>query len=331
MSKRTDSHTISHAEDIYSGSGVDGAGSGRGIPRASLVQVDLDSPIVADVNGFFAEDRATAGDFTLDGALQTAGLITLDFPRGVQIVNDSANTAKITFYGTDQYGVLISEELLTNGTTIVFGKKAFKTITRIANDADTTGILTAGSSDILGLPFRLENVADVVVIDENDFNVFEQTAITAAAAAAATAVNPTAPAALTQVAAPAGGSGATAGAYDTAANRDLAIASINAARDDVIALQAEVTTYETAISALIVDVEAIRVEVNKLVTDRTAQDSGALVKADATTATDTTGDVRGTYNPTAVLDGTKNFKLLYKPQKRNTVGAYGVVQFRKAT
>ena len=58
-----------------------------------------------------------------------------------------------------------------------------------------------------------------------------------------------APAALTQLAAPAGGSGATAGAYDTAANRNLAIASINAARDDVIALQAEVATLTTKLNS----------------------------------------------------------------------------------
>lgn len=44
--------------------------------------------------------------------------------------------------------------------------------------------------------------------------------------------------ALTQLAAPAGGGGATAGAYDSAANRDLMIASVNAARDDIIALRA---------------------------------------------------------------------------------------------
>ncbi len=42
---------------------------------------------------------------------------------------------------------------------------------------------------------------------------------------------------LTQVAAPAGGTGAAAGGYDTAGNRDLAIASINAARTDIIALR----------------------------------------------------------------------------------------------
>lgn len=47
----------------------------------------------------------------------------------------------------------------------------------------------------------------------------------------------------TQLAAPAGGTGATAGAYDTAGNRDLAIASINAARTDIAAIIAALKAY----------------------------------------------------------------------------------------
>ena len=43
------------------------------------------------------------------------------------------------------------------------------------------------------------------------------------------------PAAITQV----GGTGATAGAYDTAGNRNLAITSINAARADIAVLRAK--------------------------------------------------------------------------------------------
>ena len=92
--------------------------------------------------------------------------------------------------------------------------------------------------------------------------------------AAATASHPTAPAALTQVAAPAGGTGATAGAYDSAANRDLAIVSINAARTDVIALRAEVALYEIEISALIVDVADIRTQFSALLT---SLETGAII------------------------------------------------------
>ena len=48
------------------------------------------------------------------------------------------------------------------------------------------------------------------------------------------------PAAITQATAPAGGVGAAAGAYDTAANRDLAIASINAAKADILSIRTQV-------------------------------------------------------------------------------------------
>lgn len=56
---------------------------------------------------------------------------------------------------------------------------------------------------------------------------------------------PPAPVALTQtqLAAPAGGTGATAGAYDTAGNRDLMIASVNAARTDIAAILAALRAY----------------------------------------------------------------------------------------
>ena len=52
---------------------------------------------------------------------------------------------------------------------------------------------------------------------------------------------------LTQLAAPAGGGGATAGAYDSAANRDLMIASVNAARDDIIAIKAALAQYDIVV------------------------------------------------------------------------------------
>jgi len=46
-------------------------------------------------------------------------------------------------------------------------------------------------------------------------------------------------AAVTQLTAPAGGTGATAGAYDTVANRDLAITALNAAKTDIAAQKVE--------------------------------------------------------------------------------------------
>jgi hypothetical protein len=50
-----------------------------------------------------------------------------------------------------------------------------------------------------------------------------------------------APVAAVPAAAPAGGTGAAAGGWDTAGNRDLAIATINGLRLDIIELQAVVS------------------------------------------------------------------------------------------
>lgn len=67
---------------------------------------------------------------------------------------------------------------------------------------------------------------------------------------APSAVTAVAPAAVTALAPPAGGTGATAGAYDTAANRDLMIASVTALRTNLIATRAEVAKLVTDIAAL---------------------------------------------------------------------------------
>lgn len=51
----------------------------------------------------------------------------------------------------------------------------------------------------------------------------------------------------TQLAAPAGGTGATAGAYDTAANRNLMIVSVNAAMTDIAAIIAALKAHGIAV------------------------------------------------------------------------------------
>jgi hypothetical protein len=58
-----------------------------------------------------------------------------------------------------------------------------------------------------------------------------------------------APSAITASTAPAGGSGATAGAYDTASNRNLMLASLTATQVDVAALRGTVAAMLTAIQA----------------------------------------------------------------------------------
>jgi len=106
-----------------------------------------------------AQAVAGAANLTLNGTLATAGLVTFGVPRAVQIVSTNAGdtTQTATFTGKDYYGVAMTETVTFNGTTPVFGKKAFKTISAVAISAAMTGNASAGDSDVLGLPIRTDS------------------------------------------------------------------------------------------------------------------------------------------------------------------------------
>jgi hypothetical protein len=72
-----------------------------------------------------------------------------------------------------------------------------------------------------------------------------------------TALTSSAPAAITATDAPAGGTGATAGAYNSAENRDLMIASINATIDDV-------TEVRTHLAQSVADIAALHTTLDSL-------------------------------------------------------------------
>lgn len=233
MASRTDSHTISHAENIFSGDAyVPGANdSGRGIPRVGVVVADFGTPVILDTDGICAAQAvAGAGALTIDGALAAAGSASLDVARTLQAVSANAGDTSqvLTVTGTDMYGAAVVEDITLNGTTPVFGAKAFKTVTSVVASAATAGDVTVGTSDALGLPYAIADAGDAFLANE-------------------------------------------AGANATI---------------------------------------------------------GPIVGADTTSpATATTGEVRGTYNPTVVLDGSTSVKLYYFPAGRKTVSAYGVPQY----
>jgi len=98
-----------------------------------------------------AQAVAAAGFLTLTTT-------TLDFPRAVQIVSsttDITQTALVT--GKDVYGQPMSESIAFNGTTPVFGKKAFSTISSIYVTPLLAGNASVGTSDILGLPYAVNS------------------------------------------------------------------------------------------------------------------------------------------------------------------------------
>src|SRR5690348_17297940 len=67
----------------------------------------------------------------LDGSTISSFASQPNFPRNVQIVASGATTSNVTINGTDIRNQVISETLALNGTTPVFGVKAFKTVTSV--------------------------------------------------------------------------------------------------------------------------------------------------------------------------------------------------------
>lgn len=146
--------------------GRNGSASLPGFPESPITTYRI-APDVLDVNGIAeAQAVAGAGNLTLNGALVTGGVAVFDVPRCVEIdssdAGDTTQTATVT--GTDFYGLPQTETIAFNGTTAVAGAKAFATVTQVAISAALTGNATCGTTDILGLPFVLANVSDVVSV-----------------------------------------------------------------------------------------------------------------------------------------------------------------------
>lgn len=112
-----------------------------------------------------------------------------------------------------------------------------------------------GLRDLIDARATVQVAAQAQLIDEELTDVLA--AIPVAAVPDLGALTATAIAAAVPSAAPAGGTGATEGAYDTAVNRDAMITTVNGLRTHAIEMDLD---YE----AILVDVAAIRTKLNAL-------------------------------------------------------------------
>lgn len=172
MSGRVNAHTISHAENLFSGDAYQpGANDGgRGLPIRLVVDdvVKATNIVAADPNGYIAA-AVTPGAGALDlvadgGALVTAGVGIADVARAVQIVASGAGdtTQSVTVTGTDQYGAPLVETIgpLT-GVTPVEGLKAFKEVTALSLDIAMATNLDVGTLNVIGLNYRVDALDDL--------------------------------------------------------------------------------------------------------------------------------------------------------------------------
>ncbi|CAB5220160.1 hypothetical protein UFOVP239_71 [uncultured Caudovirales phage] len=115
-------------------------------------------------------------------------VIQLDLPRAIK-VNCSTTARAFTVSGYDYYGQAMSEVITVSvAGTAVTGKKAFYQVSGATIAGSATAVVI-GTSDVLGLPVRVTNVAYVGSVKSN--NTLAQDAGTFVAADTATATNAT--------------------------------------------------------------------------------------------------------------------------------------------
>jgi len=132
-------------------------------------------PQAAVTNNIAASQApAAAGSLTLTAgtsvkAITTAGgttLYQLDLPRAIK-VNCSTTARAFTVSGFDYYGQAMSEVItVATAGTAVTGKKAFYTVSGVTIAGSATAAVV-GTSDVLGLPVRVFNVAYVASVKSN--------------------------------------------------------------------------------------------------------------------------------------------------------------------
>jgi hypothetical protein len=132
-------------------------------------------PQAAVTNNIAASQAPSgAGSLTLTAgtsakSIVTAGgvtLIQLDLPRAIK-VNCSTTARAFTVSGYDYYGQAMSEVItVATAGTAVTGKKAFFTISGVTIAGSATAAVV-GTSDVLGLPVRVFNVAYIASVKSN--------------------------------------------------------------------------------------------------------------------------------------------------------------------
>ena len=133
----------------------------RGVGPMGRVYVYDVVPVALNLLGLAAAQAvATAKDLTLTagtGVTLSNGRYVLDTARCVDVVSAGAGdtTQTVTFYGFDIYGQAMTQAVTANGVTRVATTKAFKSITRISVSAATAGNISAGTTDVIGLPYRV--------------------------------------------------------------------------------------------------------------------------------------------------------------------------------
>lgn len=139
------------------------------VQPAPFMMLNLGTPDTADADGILdgvsATDSAAAYD---SDDFVTAFTGTLDVPRNLTATGTAGSDHVVTVTGTDVYGDTLVEALTLSGTSVIAGKKAFKTVSAIAVAAGAAGdTFDLGWGDVLGLPVHVPDAGYVLAEVKN--------------------------------------------------------------------------------------------------------------------------------------------------------------------
>lgn len=345
-------HLISRADIIHSGAAYYAKYNKDTLPSAG---VEVSFPIYRSYGAIVAADRdglvttvdPTSGATltlrsTVSGMTNTGGVVTLDTPRNVTIYSaTNESTRSITVTGTDEYGEALVESITgpdgTSAIKMTGGNKAFKTISSIVAVGDF-GTIEVGFGQKIGLPFRVDNTQKIIPMVNGE--VAAPHILTATFNAIGTAQD-------VAVIDPVGGyiakvSGVSAALNGTASSI-VTITNQNhlagAVASTTVTFASNYAAYAAQASGTLSNRIIPSNGVLKVSTDGGGDGAGQatisiqvdpafVFAADDTTATSTTGDIRGTIDFGFIPDSSKVLGfLLISPTRTTKELSFGIAQF----
>lgn len=156
-----------HSDSLFLGPAATGVGNGffsdGGLgfgPVARIYVFDI-VPLTLNAAGFAASQSPVAAALTLSAGTGVTAVVdatgtvryTSDVPRAVSVTS-GGNDSGITFLikGYDQYGNPMTQLLTGANAGTATTKKAFKSVISITPSAAIAGTVSAGTTDVFGLP-----------------------------------------------------------------------------------------------------------------------------------------------------------------------------------
>jgi hypothetical protein len=149
---------------------------GRGFGPVGRTYVYDIVPLALNASAIAASQSPGSAALTLSAGTGVTAVVvngqtryTFDVPRTVTITSGGVDTG-INFLvrGFDTYGNAMSEAITGASSTIATGKKAFMSVISITPSGAVASTVTAGTSDVFGLPVALVDAGYIASVKWNE-------------------------------------------------------------------------------------------------------------------------------------------------------------------